>query len=264
MTDKRKVRILGLTAAVLALIAFAFLSRPEQPLSASAPYLNVRVLHMQPGQTSQLKLVRAKNVKWKSLNRSVATVRKGKVTAKKAGKATITAKKGKKTYKCWVTVASGKKKTLIVYFSATGTTRGAAQKLKKAADADIVRLVPRRIYKKSHLNYNKDCRANSEQDKNTYVPIATRVRDLRRYDTICLGYPIWWGKEPGVIREFLKLYNLENRTVLPFCTSGGSGISGSMGHVRNLAKGAKVKNGKDLTDATADEIRKWFKQNTAK
>ena len=179
------------------------------------------------------------------------------VKALKPGTATVTAIKGKKKYKCKVTVASGNKKTLIIYFSATGTTKKAAEKLKKAANADIVRIVPRTKYLKKDLNYNKNCRANSEQNRNKYVAIATAITDIKKYDTIYLGYPIWWGKEPGVIRMFLKKNKLNGKTVVPFCTSGGSGISGSMKHIRSLAKGTDVKNGKDLTDCSADEIWQW-------
>ena len=84
------------------------------------------------------------------------------------------------------------------------------------------------------------------------------IRDLKHYDTIYLGYPIWWGKEPGVIRTFLSKYSTKGKVVVPFCTSGGSGISGSMKHIRSLAKGADVKSGKDLTDASASEIESWI------
>lgn len=250
-------RILALTMAVMIGIAMMFQFGAEKTYAAS-PYLNIRVLHMQPGQTYKLKLVHAKKVKWKTSNKKVAVVKKGKVKAVKAGTATITAKKGKKNYKCKVTVANGKKKALIIYFSATGNTKKAAQKLKKVTNADIVTLIPQKKYTKSDLTYSKECRANSEQDKNTYVKIATKVKDLRRYDTIYLGYPIWWGKEPGVVRTFLKGNNLKGKTVMPFCTSGGSGVSGSMKHIRELAKGAKVKDGIDLTDATAADMKAWI------
>ena len=106
-------------------------------------------------------------------------------------------------------------------------------------------------------NYSKSCRANSEQDKNSKVAIATVIRNLKQYDTIYLGYPIWWGKEPGVIRTFLSKNSMKGKTVLPFCTSGGSGISGSMSHIKALAKGATVKTGMDLTDASAEEVENW-------
>ena len=256
----RKPKALRLLSLILAVSMIPVLLLPmgtDEAYAASSPYLNVKVLHMQAGDAYRLKLKGAKNVKWKTSNKKVVAVSKGKVKALKPGTATVTAIKGKKKYKCKVTVASGNKKTLIIYFSATGTTKKAAEKLKKAANADIVRIVPRTKYLKKDLNYNKNCRANSEQNRNKYVAIATAITDIKKYDTIYLGYPIWWGKEPGVIRMFLKNNKLNGKTVVPFCTSGGSGISGSMKHIRSLAKGTDVKNGKDLTDCSADEIWQW-------
>lgn len=260
MTRTMKRMLSLVLAVILGIVMLAPIQ--AEPSYAATPYLSARVLHMQPGQSAKLKLVHGKKVTWKTSNKKVATVKKGKVTARKAGTATITAKKGKKKYTCKVTVVSGARKSLVIYFSATGNTKAAAKKVKKAAGADIVRIVPRVSYKAKDLNYNKDCRANAEQDANKYVPIATRVRDLSKYDTIYLGYPIWWGKEPGVIRTFLKNNKLKGKTVLPFCTSGGSGISGSMKHIRNLAKGADVKKGADLTDASAEEIKEWISENS--
>ena len=74
------------------------------------------------------------------------------------------------------------------------------------------------------------------------------------------GYPIWWGKGPKIIRTFLESYNLKGKKIVPFCTSGGSGISGSMKGVKASAKGAKVKKGKDLTDLSYKSVVKWAKK----
>ena len=74
---------------------------------------------------------------------------------------------------------------------------------------------------------------------------------------IFIGYPIWWGKEPMIIRTFLESYNLKGKKIVPFCTSGGSGISGSMKGIQAAAKGAKVIKGKDLTDSSAKSAQKW-------
>lgn len=73
-------------------------------------------------------------------------------------------------------------------------------------------------------------------------------------------YPIWWGKEPMIIRTFLESYNLKGKTVVPFCTSGGSGISGSMNGVKVAAEGAKVVKGKDLTDLSSKSVAKWARK----
>lgn len=74
------------------------------------------------------------------------------------------------------------------------------------------------------------------------------------------AYPIWWGKEPMIIRTFLESYNLKGKKIVPFCTSGGSGISGSMKGVKAAAKGAKVAKGKDLTDSSYKSVKKWVKK----
>ncbi len=76
---------------------------------------------------------------------------------------------------------------------------------------------------------------------------------------IFVGYPIWWGKEPKIIDTFLESYNLKGKKIVPFCTSGGSGISGSISGIKSSAKGAKIQSGKDLTDATDKAIKKWAK-----
>ncbi len=144
----------------------------------------------------------------------------------------------------------------VVYFSATGTTKSVAKKLSKGVDGDLYQIKAVELYTSADLNYDNDnCRANTEQQDETSRPaIKNKVKNIKKYDVIFLGYPIWWGKEPMIIRAFLESYNLEDKTVIPFCTSGGSGISGSMKGIRTYAKGAKVIKGKDLTDSSSKSI----------
>lgn len=154
---------------------------------------------------------------------------------------------------------SKKKKVLIVYFSATGTTKGAAKKIKKATGGKLYEIQAAQPYTDEDLGYsNDDCRANKEQkDGNVRPEIKGKVKDIRKYDVIYVGYPIWWNKEPMIIRTFLESYNLKGKKIVPFCTSGGSGISGSMKGIREAAKGAKVMKGKDLTDVSASRVKSW-------
>ncbi len=154
------------------------------------------------------------------------------------------------------------KKVLVVYFSATGTTKDAAQKVKKATGGKLYRIRAAKPYTEADLGYeNDDCRANKEQsDKNARPKIKGKVKNIRKYDVIFIGYPIWWSKEPKIIRTFLESYNLKGKKIVPFCTSGGSGISGSMREVRASAKGAKVAKGKDLTDMSYKSVAKWAKK----
>lgn len=155
-----------------------------------------------------------------------------------------------------------KKKVLVVYFSATGTTRSAAKKIKKATGGKLYQIKAADPYTSADLNYNNDnCRANMEQNKESVRPkVKGKVKNIRKYDVIFVGYPIWWGKEPMIIRTFLESYNLKGKKIVPFCTSGGSGISGSMKGVKAAAKGAKVVKGKDLTDMSYKSVAKWAKK----
>ncbi len=157
---------------------------------------------------------------------------------------------------------SKKKKVLIVYFSATGTTKGAAKKIKKATGGKLYQIKAAKPYTKADLNYdNDDCRANKEQKNDSIRPkVKGKVKKIRKYDVIFVGYPIWWSKEPMIIRTFLESYNLKGKKIIPFCTSGGSGISGSMKGIRAAAKGAKVVKGKDLTDVSYKSVKKWVKK----
>ena len=154
------------------------------------------------------------------------------------------------------------KKVLVVYFSATGTTKSAAKKVKKATGGTLYQIKAAKPYTSADLNYdNDDCRANTEQRDGSVRPqIKGKVKNIKKYDVIFVGYPIWWGKEPMIIRTFLESNNLKGKKIVPFCTSGGSGISGSMEGVKAAAKGAKVVNGKDLTDMSSKSVAKWAKK----
>ena len=154
------------------------------------------------------------------------------------------------------------KKVLVVYFSATGTTKVAAKKVKKATGGKLYQIKAQNPYTQDDLDYSKDdCRANTEQqDEDARPAIKGKVKNIRKYDVIFVGYPIWWGEEPKIIRTFLESYNLKGKKIVPFCTSGGSGISGSMSGVKKAAKGAKVDDGKDLTDLSYKSVKKWVKK----
>lgn len=256
-------RLIGIFTFIVILTGIVILL-PKGTRAEAAVKISAKVLHMAKGQTYKLKLTNAKSTKkvtWSSSDSSVASVKKGRVTANKEGMAVITAKYGKKVYECSVSVSGGTEDSLIIYFSATGTTGDAAAKIQEAVGADIVRLVPKTDYSSADLKYtDNSCRANKEQAENTMPAISTVIRNIDQYNTIYIGYPIWHGKEPGVIRTFLSKYSMEGKTVLPFCTSGSSGISGSMLHIRDMAEGADVKNGKDLTHSSVKDIEEWIKK----
>ena len=157
---------------------------------------------------------------------------------------------------------SKKKKVLVVYFSATGTTKSAAKKVKKAAGGKLYQIKPAKPYTDADLDYtNNNCRANREQRDEAARPhINGKVKNIRKYDVIFLGFPIWHSREPKIIRTFLESHNLKGKKLVTFGTSGGSGISGSVKGVKAAAKGARVVSGRDLTDVSYKSVKKWVKK----
>ena len=125
--------------------------------------------------------------------------------------------------------ASDHKEVLVVYFSATGTTRGVAEKIAAVTDADIYEIVPAEPYTSDDLNWHdKNSRTTHEQnDKSVRPKIAGDKISLEGYTTIYIGFPIWWGEEPRIMDTFAESYDFTGITLIPFCTSGGSGIGRS-------------------------------------
>ena len=117
-------------------------------------------------------------------------------------------------------------KMLVVYFSATGNTK----EITRLTGADLYEIVSAVPYTDEDLNYNNnECRANQEMNDASARPaIGSEAMDVSSYDTVFIGYPIWWGTMPRIINTFLDTYDLSGKTVLPFCTSGSSGITQSV------------------------------------
>ncbi len=153
-------------------------------------------------------------------------------------------------------------RALVVYFSATGNTKALAQTIAEAANADICEIVPSDPYTSADLNYNSDCRANDEQQDDSARPAIEPISaDIGDYDTIILGYPIWWGTLPKVIYTFAETYDLSGKTIMPFCTSGGSGISSSVSALRGLCPNSTVTDGFRGTASTTEaQVTTWLEQ----
>lgn len=152
-------------------------------------------------------------------------------------------------------------KVLLAYFSCTGTTESVANKIANAIEVTTFKIEPKIPYTEEDLNYSSDCRANREQNDPTSRPeIASKISDISSYDTLILGYPIWWGKAPKIIYTFLESYNFSNYAIYPFCTSGSSLISGSETDLHTIASNSTWKNGKRFTsNVTNEEINNWLK-----
>ena len=157
------------------------------------------------------------------------------------------------------TEASSNSKTLVVFFSATGTTKGVAQMIADATGADTYEILAAQTYTEADLNWNdKNSRTTTEQnDKSVRPEIGSEKLSLDGYSTIYIGYPIWWGEEPRIMDTFAQSYDFTGKTMIPFCTSGGSGI-GSSG--KNLAEIAGTGNWVEGDRLSADtDIAAWIK-----
>lgn len=154
-------------------------------------------------------------------------------------------------------------KTLVVYFSATGNTKSVAEEIARLTGADLYEIVPADPYTAEDLNYNNnDCRANQEMNDASARPaIGSEAIDVSSYDTVFVGYPIWWGTMPRIINTFLDTYDLSGKTVLPFCTSGGSGISQSVSAIRAAEPDADVRDGLRSSGADDSGIEGWIADN---
>lgn len=154
-------------------------------------------------------------------------------------------------------------RAVVVYFSATGNTETLAKKIAAAADADSFEILPETAYTSADLNYNNDnSRANREINGDERPAIQSLNVDFSQYDTVIIGYPIWWGQCPPVVRTFLANTDLSGKTIMPFCTSGSSGISGSLAKIRELAPNSTVTEGFRGTGATTEsQITSWLTQN---
>ena len=151
-------------------------------------------------------------------------------------------------------------KVLVACFSATGHTRAIAEYLQTALDADLYEIVPQEPYTADDLDYHTDgCRANREQNDDTVRPaISGSVDNMDGYDVVFVGYPIWWGQAPKIIYTFLESYDFSGKTIVPFCTSGGSGIDGSLSGLRALAPDAEWLTGQRFSaDAGEEEVQSW-------
>ena len=150
-----------------------------------------------------------------------------------------------------------KKTTLVAYFSATGTTKAAAEKLAEVVDADLHEIQPAQPYTAADLDWhNKKSRSSVEmEDKSSRPAIKNKVNNMDQYSTVYIGYPIWWYIAPTIINTFVEQYNLEGKTVIPFFTSGGSEAGETMKYLTPSAPKANWKDPINLTGKSKDEIK---------
>lgn len=151
------------------------------------------------------------------------------------------------------------KDAAVIYFSVTGNTKEVAGYIKDATNADIFEIIPQEKYTDEDIDYSNDnSRANREQNSDDDArPEISNDIDTTSYDTIFLGYPIWWGTVPKIIYTFLDNNDLSGKTVIPFCTSGGSGIKRSMNDLKEYNSNINWIDGKKL-NTNKDEVEDWI------
>ena len=154
-------------------------------------------------------------------------------------------------------------KALVAYFSASGVTKKLAERLAGAIGADVFEIVPEQIYTEADLNWmNKNSRSSVEMnDKSCRPAIASKVDDMSQYDVVFVGFPVWWYREPSIIDTFTEAYDFSGKTIVPFATSGSSGIGESGKNIGELAKDAHVFAGSRFAaNADADELKAWAEE----
>ena len=152
---------------------------------------------------------------------------------------------------------------LVAYFSASGVTAGVAKRLADAAGADLYEIVPEQVYTKADLNWmDKESRSSVEMnDRSARPAIATKVENMDQYDTVFAGFPVWWYREPSIIDTFMEAYDFSGKKVVPFCTSGSSGIGDTYKNLQELAPGATVVEGKRLAKGVSEsDLSAWVKE----
>lgn len=159
--------------------------------------------------------------------------------------------------------SSGSGRTLVVYYSASGNTKGVAETIARVTDGDLYEIVPKEKYTSADLDWtNDDSRVSKEHNdeslRNTEL-VSTTVDNWDSYDTVYIGYPIWWGIAAWPVNGFVKANDFTGKTVIPFCTAASSGIGDSGDLLRDMAGTGDWKNGERFYGGASEaDIRSWI------
>ena len=155
------------------------------------------------------------------------------------------------------------KKVLVAYFSATGTTAQVAKRLSETIGANLFEIKPELPYSSADLNWmNKQSRSSIEMaDRNSRPAISSKVEDMEKYNIVFVGFPIWWYREPSIIDTFIQSYDFTGKIIVPFATSGGSGMGDTSKIMQELVPQATVSEGKRFeANVSAEELAQWAKK----
>lgn len=149
---------------------------------------------------------------------------------------------------------------LVTYFSATNTTEGVAEHIANGLNADLYEIVPEDPYTDADLNYNDNSSRSTIEmnDPSSRPSISGSVENMEQYDIVFIGYPIWWGEAPRIVSTFMESYDFAGKTIVPFCTSGGSGVGSSASNLEQLTSGATWLDGHRLNGGDSqDTVMEW-------
>ena len=161
-----------------------------------------------------------------------------------------------------VSVEGTEGKTLVVYFSATGNTKAVAEMIAEETNGDLFEIEPAQKYTLEDLDWtNKQSRSSIEMQDKTFRPqILNKVSNITEYDTVVLGFPVWWYTAPTIINTFIEENNLEGKKIYVFVTSGGSSSEGSFRDLKNTYKNLNFISNKRFTGRETDEdYINWIK-----
>ena len=152
-------------------------------------------------------------------------------------------------------------KVLVAYFSASGVTRKVAEELAKVEKADLFEITPETLYTAADLDWkDQQSRSTLEMKDPTCRPaVAGQVEDMSQYGVVFVGFPIWWGREPSVVDTFLDAYDFSGKKIVPFCTSGGSGIGETAKRIQEIVGAAAAVEGGTRLGGTVskEDLETW-------
>lgn len=155
------------------------------------------------------------------------------------------------------------KKSLVAYFSTSGVTKKVAEKLNEVVQGDLFEILPEQPYTSEDLDWtDSKSRSSVEMENKSFRPaVKEKVKNMEQYDVIYVGFPIWWYIAPTIINTFLEQYDLQGKMVIPFATSGMSGMGKTNEYLKSSCKGADLKNGKRFpANTSVAELNNWVKK----